>query len=156
MKSRYKKTSLQIVSSTVLLAALAVVFLTAAAAAQHRGGDGDRGGVRARPGGGGRGQPVHQKPGKPPEERFLRVCKVLALEKEQMKKAITLYQGMKADREKVFSEEESGNLTESDAKAELYQITGRFESGFFELLNDEQRKYMEKLKADGTLGDEWW
>jgi hypothetical protein len=139
-----------------MLAAVVFVYLAAAAAAQQRGGDRDRGGVRARSGGGGRGRPVQQKPGKPPEDRFLRVCKVLALEEDQMGKAVKLYQGMIADREKAIGEEQSGELTESDARAEMQKISEHFESEYKGILHDEQRKHLEKLKAEGTLGDEWW
>ena len=135
-----------------------LLFLVAAAQAQQggreRGGGGEGGGRRR--GGGGRERPVQQKPGKPPEDRFLRVCKVLELSKEQLGKAVERFGKLQGDRKKIIDNLQDGGLESQAAKSKLKELDEQFETDFRDLLDAEQGKKMEELKKDGTLGDEWW
>ncbi len=132
---------------------LLLLLLVGPAEAQRGGGKGGPGGGRRA---GGRGQAVQLKPGKPAAERFLRVCRVLSLEKGQLESARVVYDSMEAKKSRVLEERQLGAISSLAAKQALKKLGRRFEEKFIALLDEEQRKQLEKLKQDGTLGDKWW
>lgn len=119
-------------------------------------GSGERGpGARGRPGAPAR-QPVQQKPGKPAEDRFLRVCRVLSLSEEQMERAKAVYDSMGVRKSAIIEEQQSGAVDSLEARRKLSEVSTEFEADYISLLDEEQRKRLDKLKADGILENEWW
>ncbi len=138
-----------------LLPAIAMglsLLLLADSALAQRGGGGRGGGKR----GGGRGQAVQQKQGKPAEVRFLRVCRALTLEEDQLENAKTAFDSMGIKKAKILEEQQLGAISSLAARQEIRKLGEKFEEKFIAMLNEEQLKKLEKLKQDGTLNEQWW
>lgn len=131
---------------------LSLLLLVGSVFAQRGGGGRGGGGKR----GGGRGEAVQQKQGKPAEVRFLRVCRALLLEEDQLEEAKTAFDSMGVETSKVLEEQQLGAISSLAAKQSLRKLGKKFEEKFIAVLAEEQRDKLEKLKQDGTLSDQWW
>ena len=99
---------------------------------------------------------IQQRPGKPADDRFFRLCRVLSLAEDQLKSARVVYDSLELKKSRVIAEQQLGAISSLAAKQELKKLGRLFEENFIALLNEEQRKQLWKLKQDGTLGDQWW
>lgn len=140
-------------SIAIGLSSLLFVGPAAAQRGGGRGGGSKRGGGKR---GRGRGKAVQQNPGKPAAERFLRVSRVLALEKGQLENAKAAFDSMGVKKAKILEEQQLGAQSSLTARQEIIKLGGEFEERFIALLNEDQLIELEKLKNDGTLSDQWW
>jgi len=99
---------------------------------------------------------VQQKPGKPAPPRYLRVCRVLELNEEQLNTVRAAYDSMLVKREEALEKLRQGVLEESEASRRITSLGEKFEAEFKEALDGPQREKFEKLKEDGILEKEWW
>ena len=136
-----------------ILLGLSLLALVSPAEARRGGGKGGRGDGRR---GGGREQAVQQRPGKPAESRFIRVCRALSLEESQLENAKAAYDSMQVAKNRVIGDQQLGAISSLAAKQEIRRLGRRFEKKFTALLNEKQRQKLEKLKENGTLDDQWW
>lgn len=143
------------VSSRIPGLVLIMSLLCLVVAAEAQRGGGGRGGGGRRSGGRG-GQSVQQKPGTPAEARFIRVCRALSLSKDQLKKTKARFDSMEVKRQLVIEKQQIGAVSSLAARQELSRLGSEFEEQFIALLDEDQRKKLEKLKDEGTLSDEWW
>ncbi|MBW7995664.1 MAG: hypothetical protein FVQ81_03630 [Candidatus Glassbacteria bacterium] len=63
---------------------------------------------------------------------------------------------MEVKRQLVIEKQQIGAVSSLAARQELSRLGSEFEEQFIALLDEDQRKKLEKLKDEGTLSDEWW